>query len=792
MSGWFRGRRPARFARDPRWMRLLIVAVMGIGLTLACASTSTARAGTFTVTTLSNSGFGSLPIAIAGSSAGDTIAFQPGLTGTISLTSPITIGHSLTIAGPGAATITVSGSDTSLVFLVQPGTTVSITGLTIAHGGGGGTTSTNLLGGAIRNQGTLIVTNCVFDSNHARTQTVTGNAGNDGFGGALYNDTGSTLTVIGSTFTNNSATGADGTSSGGNGAGGAIANRGTMTVTASGFATNTAAGGVAAGSPTDRGTAGSGLGGAIIDIGRAEITASDFELNQALGRAGSDGTTSRRGGDGGIAFGGAVSVGDPLATIIGTLTVSRTTFTENSVHGGNGGTGGTGSPGPGAPGGQGGAAAGGALFTNGVTIVSESTLALNSAFGGVGGTGGTGTAAANAVGGLGGFGGNAVGGGIEAEFNTSSVTLTASALLQNSVTGGAGGAGGAGVPGPGSAGNGGLGQGGALDHVQASSASVANSTFFGNSSVGGAGGNSGQGPPGGNPGLNGNGGDANGGALASGLATLTLTNVTIDADTLSAGAAGVGGNGGSPGNKSGGGIYNQSSTVTIANSIVANHATSDNCGGAALTNARHNLQFAPASGCSNFASADPHLANAPADNGGPTQTLSLTATVSIPALNAGDNALCAAAPVGNRDQRGVLRTHGGACDIGAFELGFVTEISPATGATQGGNRVVLSGFGFAAPTSLTVDRTLVTPTSVAATQVTYTAPAHADGTVDIFITSNGTSVELRDAYTYGTVEPAPTPHPGGSNLSQPPAPLPNSRAGGVSSGVPDPMPVPRP
>jgi hypothetical protein len=416
------------------------------------------------------------------------------------------------------------------------------------------------------------------------------------------------------------------------------------------------------------------------------------------------------------------------------------------------------------------------VFTNGVTTISESTLSQNGAFGGAGGTGGTGTGSSSAVGGLGGFGGNALGGGIDSEFDTSNVTLTT------------------GVPGPGSAGNGGLGQGGALDLVQASTASVANSTFFGNSGVGGAGGNSSMGPPGGNPGLNGRGGDANGGALASSLATLTLTNVTIDADTLSPGAAGVGGNGGSPGNQSGGGIYNQTSTVSIANSIVANHATSDNCGGAALTNAGHNLQFAPAFSCGTpaFASADPHLANAPADNGGPTQTLSLVAVLSFPALNAADDALCAAAPVSNRDQRGVLRTHGPHCDIGAYELGFVTAISPASGGSQGGNGVVLSGFGFAAPTNLTVDTTPVTPTSVTATQVAFTAPAHGAGTVDIIIVSNGINVALRGAYTYGTVAPLPTPLPGGSNLPPSPAPLPNPRPGGASGGAPNPIPAPRP
>jgi len=52
-------------------------------------------------------------------------------------------------------------------------------------------------------------------------------------------------------------------------------------------------------------------------------------------------------------------------------------------------------------------------------------------------------------------------------------------------------------------------------------------------------------------------------------------------------------------------------------------------------------------------------------NGGATQTFGL-----LPgsvAIDAGDNATCAAAPVNNHDQRGMVRPQGHACDIGAFE-----------------------------------------------------------------------------------------------------------------------------
>jgi hypothetical protein len=69
--------------------------------------------------------------------------------------------------------------------------------------------------------------------------------------------------------------------------------------------------------------------------------------------------------------------------------------------------------------------------------------------------------------------------------------------------------------------------------------------------------------------------------------------------------------------------------------------------------------------------ADPKLA-APADNGGPTQTLALLAGSA--AIDAADFAICAAAPVNQRDQRGYIRPYGAHCDSGAYEVGGVPEV----------------------------------------------------------------------------------------------------------------------
>src|SRR6516162_3385348 len=87
-----------------------------------------------TVTNLSDHDPGSLRDAITKTPSGGTVDFQPGLTGTIVLTSgELAISKDLTIEGPGADGITVSGNHACRVFDVA-NFTVAISGLTIADG----------------------------------------------------------------------------------------------------------------------------------------------------------------------------------------------------------------------------------------------------------------------------------------------------------------------------------------------------------------------------------------------------------------------------------------------------------------------------------------------------------------------------------------------------------------------------------------------------------------------------------------------------------------------------------
>src|SRR5207245_1670249 len=121
-------------------------------LALAVLGTPAAFASTLTVTNLKDDGSaGSLRQVIASAASGDTIKFA--VTGTIKLTSgQLTINKNLTIQGPGATLLTISGNTASRVFLIQFGSSVTLDSLTIAQGNAG-----SEFGGGILNSGVLTV-----------------------------------------------------------------------------------------------------------------------------------------------------------------------------------------------------------------------------------------------------------------------------------------------------------------------------------------------------------------------------------------------------------------------------------------------------------------------------------------------------------------------------------------------------------------------------------------------------------------------------------------------------------
>jgi len=123
-----------------------------------------ARAAGFTVTTLADSGDGSLRQAVLDANAlpgADTIRFADGFVGTIGLTGgQLSIADHLTIDGPGADRLAVSGNGQSRVFRISGGLTVAIDGLTITDGRAVGD------GGGILNTGSTLTLDRVVLSNN--------------------------------------------------------------------------------------------------------------------------------------------------------------------------------------------------------------------------------------------------------------------------------------------------------------------------------------------------------------------------------------------------------------------------------------------------------------------------------------------------------------------------------------------------------------------------------------------------------------------------------------------------
>jgi hypothetical protein len=231
---------------------------------------------TLTVLNNADSGPGSLRAEIAAANSGDRIVFDPRLNGqTITLTSgELAISQNLSILGPGADQLTVSGNRAGRVFdLTGSGRAVKIAGLTIADG-------LATQGGGIDNGADNLT---LSDVKLANDQAV-GGAGSDAQGGGVFNGAAATLRATDSVFANDVARGGDGLSGGaGNGFGGGLFNQGIATLTGTLFSANEAIGG---GSP---GAGGNGFGGGIMNDtaggvgGTLTVLGGNFLGNQGFG-----------------------------------------------------------------------------------------------------------------------------------------------------------------------------------------------------------------------------------------------------------------------------------------------------------------------------------------------------------------------------------------------------------------------------------------------------------------------------------------------------------------------------
>ncbi len=101
-------------------------AVSGGILVLFLFSVSPLFGKTITVTNTNDSGAGSLRDTILSTSNGGTINFSVAYPATITVLTPLTLGPSVNIAGPGGPVLAISGGNAAVVFLINAGAKVVI------------------------------------------------------------------------------------------------------------------------------------------------------------------------------------------------------------------------------------------------------------------------------------------------------------------------------------------------------------------------------------------------------------------------------------------------------------------------------------------------------------------------------------------------------------------------------------------------------------------------------------------------------------------------------------------
>ena len=112
-------------------------------------------------------------VVAANSNAGaDTIVFAPDFGGDIPLaTTQLNVTDDLTIQGPGAQVLSVSGKQDARIFEFEAGHRYAVSGLTLKNGAPtpvqGGKAGSFSYGGAIQNFGDLTVSECLFTNNRA-------------------------------------------------------------------------------------------------------------------------------------------------------------------------------------------------------------------------------------------------------------------------------------------------------------------------------------------------------------------------------------------------------------------------------------------------------------------------------------------------------------------------------------------------------------------------------------------------------------------------------------------------
>jgi predicted outer membrane repeat protein len=256
-----------------RFATTLVVAGF-VAAPVAALTPGVAGAAPVAVTNCSGSATvsGSLPYEVQRAESGQTLAFSVSCppTSPIRLSAVIDVTTDLTITGPGAGSVVISGGGTTAAIEVGLAGVLSISGVTIEDGSAD-------LGGAIQNDGTLTLTDTTLSGNSAEQ------------GGAVYNA--GTLTLTDTTLSGNSAA-SDGRSDNAD-----LAHGGRLSHTSSGFGGGLLNFGTAdVNDTTLSGNSATYAGGGILNEGSLTVSASTLSGNA---------TTSTTKGQGGGIFDGS-------------------------------------------------------------------------------------------------------------------------------------------------------------------------------------------------------------------------------------------------------------------------------------------------------------------------------------------------------------------------------------------------------------------------------------------------------------------------------------------------------
>jgi len=258
----------------------------------------------------------------ANSNAGaDSIQFNSGISAITLTSGQLSPTGELSIIGPGANILSISGNNNSVIFNIGSGATVTISALTITQGKG----SSNGGGLYIASNATLNVTNSILSGNSApqggglasfgtvnvTNSTISGNSGN--LGGGIANA--GTLNVTNSTISGNSA-------KSGNGGGVSVTNSSSANITNSTISGNSAS------------SSGGGLqnnSNCTLNITNTTISGNSATNGGGINSGGNlTLTNSTLSGNSASSQGGGINN-------TGTLNLSNSTLSGNSATAGNGG-----------------------------------------------------------------------------------------------------------------------------------------------------------------------------------------------------------------------------------------------------------------------------------------------------------------------------------------------------------------------------------------------------------------------------------------------------------------------